>query len=283
MQNDLTFFTNEPGSTLLDRFKKTLRDVKFFDILVGYFRTSGFDKLHESFATVDNIRILVGLNVDWKAFEIIDACQSQSTMDFESHKRTKEIFSEAVTSEMDRSPDSFETELGVRKFVEFLRSGKMESLGKLDHIIKEGAAKFDFIFIDEAHRFRNEVTQGYEKLHHICFGKKVILVSATPLNNTVEDIYSQLKLFQVPKKSTIPGVPDLEKFFAGLKSRLDRYAKTDPGYADEIKGVSRDVREKVLKYVMIRRTRPEVINFFKDDMATQGLSFPELGDPQRQP
>ncbi len=43
MQNDLTFFTNEPGSTLLDRFKRTLRDVKFFDILVGYFRTSGFD------------------------------------------------------------------------------------------------------------------------------------------------------------------------------------------------------------------------------------------------
>jgi hypothetical protein len=42
MQSDLTFFTNEPGPTLLDRFKKTLRDVKFFDILVGYFRNSGF-------------------------------------------------------------------------------------------------------------------------------------------------------------------------------------------------------------------------------------------------
>ena len=61
MQNDLTFFTNEPGSALLDRFKRTLRDVKFFDILVGYFRTSGFDKLHKSFATIDKIRILVGI------------------------------------------------------------------------------------------------------------------------------------------------------------------------------------------------------------------------------
>ncbi|MFH0799114.1 MAG: phospholipase D-like domain-containing protein, partial [Pseudomonadota bacterium] len=100
--------------------------MKFFDILVGYFRTSGFDKLHESFATIDKIRILVGLNVDRQAFEIIDACQSQSTLDFQSHRRTKEIFSEEVTTEMDRSPDSFETELGVRKFIEFLRSGKME-------------------------------------------------------------------------------------------------------------------------------------------------------------
>ena len=106
MQNDLTFFTNDPGSTLLDRFQRTLRDVKFFDILVGYFRTSGFDKLHESFATIDKIRILVGLNVDRQAFEIINAFHSQSTLDFESHKRTKEIFSATVTEEMDRSPDT---------------------------------------------------------------------------------------------------------------------------------------------------------------------------------
>src|SRR3972149_11603894 len=126
MQNDLTFFTNEPGSTLLDRFRKTLRDVKFFDILVGYFRTSGFNRLHESFAPIEKIRILVGLNVDWKTIEIIDAYHSQAKLDFESHKRTKEIFSQAVTAEMDHSPDSFETELGVRKFIEFLRSGKME-------------------------------------------------------------------------------------------------------------------------------------------------------------
>jgi hypothetical protein len=33
MQTDLTLFTNEPGSTLLDRFKKTLKDVQFFDVL----------------------------------------------------------------------------------------------------------------------------------------------------------------------------------------------------------------------------------------------------------
>lgn len=64
MQNDLTFFTNDPGSTLLDRFQGTLWNLKFFDILVGYFRTSGFDKLHEAFASMDKIRIRVSLNVD---------------------------------------------------------------------------------------------------------------------------------------------------------------------------------------------------------------------------
>ena len=62
MQTDLTFFTNEPGSTLLDRFRKALKDVKHFDILVGFFRTSGFFNLYQSFETIENIRILVGLN-----------------------------------------------------------------------------------------------------------------------------------------------------------------------------------------------------------------------------
>ncbi len=35
MITDTTFFTNEPGCTLLDRFKKTLMHVNYFDILVG--------------------------------------------------------------------------------------------------------------------------------------------------------------------------------------------------------------------------------------------------------
>ena len=47
-------------------FKKTL---KYFDVLVGYFRTSGFHQLCQSFESIDKIRILVGLNVDRKTYE----------------------------------------------------------------------------------------------------------------------------------------------------------------------------------------------------------------------
>ena len=46
--SDLTFFTNEEGQKLEDRFKKTLKSVKYFDILVGYFRTSGFYRLYST-------------------------------------------------------------------------------------------------------------------------------------------------------------------------------------------------------------------------------------------
>jgi len=53
MSNDLTFFTNEQEATLLDRFTKVLDHVKYFDVLVGYFRTSGFFRLYKSFENID--------------------------------------------------------------------------------------------------------------------------------------------------------------------------------------------------------------------------------------
>ena len=37
MNTDLTFFTNEEGRTLLNRFQVLIKDSKFFDCLVGYF------------------------------------------------------------------------------------------------------------------------------------------------------------------------------------------------------------------------------------------------------
>lgn len=37
---DLTFFTNDENGSLLDRFRRVLKNTRYFDILVGYFRAS---------------------------------------------------------------------------------------------------------------------------------------------------------------------------------------------------------------------------------------------------
>lgn len=494
MIDDTTFFTNEPGSTLLNRFKKILKDAQYFDVLVGYFRTSGFYHLYKSLESIEKIRILVGLNVDKRTYEIIETSRTQGEFDFESHSKTKRLFIEQTASEMENSEDKYETEIGIKKFLEFLiadcpnkdqdiaRGGngkklefrtypsenihakvyisrfspdhmdfgrvitgssnfsesgfvanrefnvelkmrgdvefaleqfedlwknsvdiskdyvetiqkrtwlndeispyhlylkmlyeylkedinadqdidlnlpegyfdllyqkqavasakkildayngvfladvvglgktyisamlaqqlpgyklvicppvlleywedtfrdfgvtkfKVESLGKLDHLLKWDIEKYQYVFIDEAHRFRNEYTQGFEKIHQICFGKKIILVSATPLNNTFQDIYSQIKLFQIPKKSTIPGVSNLEKFFKKIMQPLKQYKKSDPQYMLLIKEGSKEIREKVLKYIMVRRTRTEIMKYFSEDIEQQGLFFPEVEDPRR--
>ncbi|GHU95937.1 phospholipase D-like domain-containing protein [Candidatus Desulfovibrio trichonymphae] len=103
--NDLTFFTNEPERDLYSRFSNILRNnTQFFDVLVGYFRTSGFFKLYPAMGDTEVTRILVGLNVDSKLVEIVNL----------SHKEAKEAFSETVV------------EQGVRTFINWLRSGKIE-------------------------------------------------------------------------------------------------------------------------------------------------------------
>ena len=86
-------------------------------------------------------------------------------------------------------------------FSDFKIAADFESLGKLDYLTKQGTDKYKNIFIDEAHRFRMEMNITYEKLAQICRGKRVILVTATPLNNSPRDILSQIKLFQKSKKA----------------------------------------------------------------------------------
>ena len=119
--NDLKFFTNEPERDLYSRFSKILKsNTQFFDILVGYFRTSGFFKLYPAMEDVEKIRILVGLNVDKKTVDIIDMAD-QLTL-----KEAREKFAKGVEEEFEKTETSSKVEQGVYKFIEWLKSGKME-------------------------------------------------------------------------------------------------------------------------------------------------------------
>mgnify|MGYP000266678859 CR=1 FL=1 len=166
-------------------------------------------------------------------------------------------------------------------FSDFRVPADFESLGKLDDLLIRGTEKYTNIVIDEAHRFRTETTITYEKLAEICRGKRVILVTATPYNNTPQDILSLLKLFQKAKKSTIPNLPDLESFFSKLEKKLKKLdrKKDYAEYINTVKENAREIRDKVLKYLMVRRTRAEIEKYFKKDIEEQGLKFPQVKKP----
>ena len=84
-------------------------------------------------------------------------------------------------------------------------SADFESLGKLDDIIEQvKEKKYENVIIDEAHRFRTETNIAYEKLAQITREKRVILVSATPSNNSPKDILAQIKLFQNSRPAHYP-------------------------------------------------------------------------------
>ncbi|HNT26689.1 MAG TPA: helicase-related protein [bacterium] len=78
------------------------------------------------------------------------------------------------------------------------------------------------VIVDEAHHFRNEGIYSYEQLKAICRGRKVILLTATPFNNTPADLFALLKLFVVPGKSVLTLDEDLEGRF---RSYRNLYAK----------------------------------------------------------
>lgn len=489
MTTDLTFITNEKGQNLLNRFTTLIKDTRYFDCLVGYFYTSGFHSLYKSLENTEKIRILIGISTDRKTFDLIQESKKEIPLEHFSHKETKEKFSEAVVTELNNSADKHEVEEGIRKFIEWLKNGKLEirayptdtihaklyimsfkegdrdvgrvitgssnftksglkenlefnvelknrsdyefsldkfnelwdnavdvsekyvetikektwlnneitpyelflkflyeylkekiqldqqelesdykpenfmeleyqkdavrdakmkleeyggvfisdvvglgktfmttmlaqqldggtlvlappvlldknnpgswrnafydfgisraefeSIGKLDQVLKRGTDKFKNIIIDEAHRFRTEATQMYEKLYKICRGKRVILVSATPLNNTPLDILSQIKLFQNAHKSTLPNpkVRDLEKYFKKLQNRLkglDRQRDKEE-YMKIVKENAEDIRDNVLQYLMVRRTRTIIDKHYKQDLIKQKLKFPKVREPK---
>lgn len=169
----------------------------------------------------------------------------------------------------------------------------IESSGMLRKIIKKiekaetcGEKLYDYVFVDEAHRFRNGNNTQYELLKRICLNKKVVLISATPLNNTFFDFYHLISLFQNPVNSDIPGLPNLETFFANRRNTIKNIekecgGKDSPEYIDAVKKVSKEVRDKILKYLMIRRTRTDIKKYFDKDIKKQGLFFPEVQTPER--
>lgn len=95
--------------------------------------------------------------------------------------------------------------------------GQIENLAEnLDH------KDITTVIIDEAHSFRNQDTAAYEALAQICRGKQVILLTATPFNNSPADIFALLKLFIIPGLSSITLENNLEGLFRGFSYRFNK-------------------------------------------------------------
>ncbi len=123
---------------------------------------------------------------------------------------------------------------GWRKYLnEFqLYDWEARSLGDLETVLEfvKNNDDIEVVIVDEAHRFRNSDTKGYELLRNICRNKKVILLTATPFNNKPEDILAMLNLFIVPKKSSITLENDLIATFRTINFMFERLAYIRKNY-----------------------------------------------------
>nr|MBS9780587.1 DEAD/DEAH box helicase family protein [Moraxellaceae bacterium] len=98
------------------------------------------------------------------------------------------------------------------------------SVGKIDELAerRDLLDSYDMVIVDEAHRFRNQDSQAYASLANICRNKKVVLLTATPFNNSPADIFALLKLFIVPKSSDMTLDGDLDKLFSHFNSEFKK-------------------------------------------------------------
>lgn len=157
--------------------------------------------------------------------------------------------------------------------------------------------KYDLVIVDEAHKFRNETADSYNELQTICktpsmrrfpdgsfYKKRIILVSATPLNNRPDDIKNLLLLFQDGKDSTLE-VPNLQRFFSNRQKEYQRALKDLPPKETqrEIQRIYELIRTKVLGEVTIRRTRTDLRDHdeYSKDLDTQGIVFPKVVPPHK--
>lgn len=127
---------------------------------------------------------------------------------------------------------------------EIRSSGDLEAVAEY---MTEYGQDIEVIVVDEVHRFRNQDTAAYEHLSNICRNRQVIMLTATPFNNSPADIFALLKLFIVPGKSKISLDDNLEARFASYNylfkrlsfisknwnsSKVEKRKKTEKYYQD---------------------------------------------------
>jgi superfamily II DNA or RNA helicase/HKD family nuclease len=171
-----------------------------------------------------------------------------------------------------------------------LRGVKVESSGKIEELYKAYATDPNPILyiIDEAHRYRNELTDTYQFLHQLTrshAGNKVILLTATPYNNRPQDLFALVKLFQTPSRSTINSVDNLSIRFHELIARYNKLEKE--GKRNLTEQVKKELEElsqqlRMLIYpVIVRRSRIDLkdITEYYDDLKQQNIDFPDVVGP----
>lgn len=135
-------------------------------------------------------------------------------------------------------------EYGIQ--AEIVTIGKI-SQGTVDLMNDPAYQGINTVLIDESHNFRYPNTNRYKRLQPYLYGKKVILITATPRNNTHEDIYHQIKLFHHNEDTIIPIEPsNLKQFFR------------------EVEAGNRQIQE-LLRHILIRRTRKHILKWYGEE------------------
>lgn len=181
-------------------------------------------------------------------------------------------------------------DFGIDKYTRFVSNGSLNKVLNEEIYDYWNADEYDLILVDEAHKFRTHTNSAFTELQEICkmpriapgnvpgLKKKVMLISATPMNNSPADLYNEILLFQDPRCCTIDGVPNLTSFFSPLIVEFKKL-KNNPDYnLQKFKELAEKVRDRVIKPITVRRTRSDIEAIPRYNKDIQG--FPKVAAPE---
>ena len=130
----------------------------------------------------------------------------------------------------------------------------------------------DVIIIDEAHHFRNPSSNRGRLLMELAQNKKLYLLTATPINNSLDDIYHLINYFGQNRRTHFAklGVHDFRRHFRDIERQLE---SEDTEIAEQVEEDDFLRQDPLLKQVLIQRSR----KYIKDAEMASGthILFPE--------
>ena len=170
--------------------------------------------------------------------------------------------------------------------IEFQIKAKVFSIGLLDKALEHvrNHRKNRLIIIDEAHRFVNNKTYSYDMITNICFGNKVIAITATPMHNTTSDIFSIIDIFdrKLTKNKNIEEAKI--KILKEERELKSKYKKSENSKEENIKK-SREIAKEIMSLIhtiIIRRTRNDLLedSEYRKDLEKQKTEFNDVEEPK---
>lgn len=164
-----------------------------------------------------------------------------------------------------------------RRYRELYDIKRHTDLGREGRIEEQELGYFrehkDVIIIDEAHHFRNPGSNRGRALMALAESKKLYLLTATPINNSIEDISHLINYFAQKDRKHFSqiGIHDFHRHFRGLEREIGSEADVEEhfhsfGEDDLIR------QDPVLKHVLVQRSR----KYIKDaeERAGRDILFP---------
>jgi len=206
-----------------------------------------------------------------------------------THTKVLVVVPPAIEDSWRRTVKDFELDNNFR----FITIGSLHKILDRENYSFPSPEEIDLIVVDESHKFRNDYTDMYLALQEICkmprkrpaengdTRKKVILISATPLNNRPQDIENQLYLFQDRRNSTLENIRNLQEYFKPINEQYKKLASEKKLNIKKLKALFQKLRDDVVEPLVIRRTRTDIENNkeYLEDLEKQGIKFPKVGDP----